>query len=223
MKPCKGTGIAKNSGCNETVYNPFKFGLCKPCYAKWLFNTPNGKAYMEKIRLKAHKKTDEKVQRALSELYKNPRKKKLKLEEMSFRELKIRTQYICNEYIRTRDRINHGISISSERPINDAGHFFSVGGNEALRYSPQNIHGQDRHDNAYKGGNLVEYEKGLVLRYGKFYVQELYDLKEKYSKIKYLDRDKVLRINKLYKYLLKKAIWVYSHSDFENFLELTKT
>lgn len=222
MKLCKGTGIAKNSGCGKPC-EPFKFGLDKTCFFDWLNNTNNGKEYYQKVRLNAHKEVEKKVQDALSGYYRAPRKKRTKLEEMSFRELKIRTQDICNEYIRTRDRINHGISISSERPIDDAGHFFSVGGNEALRYSPQNIHGQDRHDNAYKGGNLVEYEKGLVLRYGKFYVQELYDLKEKYSKIKYLDRDKVLRINKLYKHLLKKAIWVYSHSDFENFLELTKT
>lgn len=220
MKPCKGTGIAHGSGCNEIIYNPFKFGLCKPCYAKWLYNTKNGLEYVEKMSLKAHKKTDEKIQKTLCQLYRNPRKKRTKLEQMSIQELKIRTQDVCNKYIRTRDNINHGISISSERPINDAGHFFSVGANPSLRYSPQNIHGQDRHDNGYNGGNRIDYEKGLVMRFGRAYVDELYELKEKYSGVRYLTQDKVLKINKLYKHLLKKGIWIFKHDEFENYLEL---
>lgn len=219
MKKCKGAALANGYGCNSEIEHPFKFGLCKPCYADWLFHSIPGKRFFEKMTLKAKTEKNNKIAKIINPV---PRKKYTKVEQMSYQELKIATQRACNDYIRLRDDVNYGICISSENKINDAGHFFSIGSNAALRYSPQNIHGQNRGDNYFKSGNLVEYEKGLRLRHGNAYMDELYELHAKTMQSKVLDKELVLRINKLYKYLAKKGIWVFTHLEFENLLNLMK-
>jgi hypothetical protein len=220
MKPkkCKGVPSTDYNGCGSLIERAFKFGLCKPCYVKWLFNTDKGKEHLNKIKLKVKTEKNKKV----AAIYTKERRPAKKLEEMSMRELKIVTQKVCNAYIRQRDEINYGMCISSENKIDDAGHFFSIGSNEALRFSPQNIHGQNRRDNTYLSGNLREYEIGLKLRYGQPYVDDLYELHAQTMKAKVLTRDYVLKINKLYKYLSKKGIWVHTHLEFENYLNLMK-
>lgn len=47
------------------------------------------------------------------------------------------------------------------------GHFFSKGSNPALRYNLFNIYLQDYNCNCAKGGNIHEYDKGLIKMYGK--------------------------------------------------------
>lgn len=216
MTYCKGIGLAMNYGCGNQIIEKFKYGLCKPCYAHWLYKTPEGKKKLARAQLKAKKQQSDKVYN----LYNPERKKRTLLKDMSFQEMKIATQRVCNEYIRLRDECMHGICISSETSINDAGHFFSIGSNEALRYSPQNIHGQNRSDNFFKSGNLIEYEKGLRMRYGNDYMDELYKLHAETMKKKILSKDYVLKINKFYKYLAKKGIWITRHEEFENLLNL---
>lgn len=224
MKKCKGTGKATGSGCETPLLDrAFKYGLCKPCYAKWLFETDEGRKTLYRVKSKASAEAREIKAKAIQNLYKQPKKKAQDLASMPFSKLKHNTQFsACNPYIRKRDEVNFGVSISSMNHINDAGHFFSIGDNEALRFSPQNIHGQDRSDNYFKSGNIKDYEEGLRRRFSDDYVEELYRLNIETSKRKVLDRELVLRINKLYKYLLKKEIWIFRHDEFENYLKVMK-
>jgi hypothetical protein len=214
MKYCKGNGQALNYGCGNQIEQSFKYGLCKPCYAHWLYKTPKGLEKLNTAQKNAQKQHADK----LAKLYNPNRKKYTKIADMDMNRLKIATQRVCNQYIRLRDEINHGICISSERKINDAGHFFSIGSNQSLRFSPQNIHGQNARDNRFNGANLLEYEKGLRLRYGYKYVEELYDLNGKLAGKKVLTRDYVLRVNLLYKELAKSGKWIFRHEEFEKLL-----
>jgi hypothetical protein len=219
MKKCKGHGRAINYGCGLEK-DIFKYGLCKPCYAYWLYHTPSGLKFLNQTQENAKKKVLNERNDNLSKLYSKPRKKYTKVEDMSFPDLKVATQRVCNDYIRLRDEINFGMCISSETKINDAGHFFSIGENAGLRFSPQNIHGQSRHDNYFLSANKIEYEKGLRLRHGNAYMDELYRLNTETMRTKQLTRDYVLKINKLYKRLAKKGIWIFTHEEFEDYLNI---
>lgn len=49
LKNCKGRGIVIGLGCGTPSYlNPFKKGLCDKCWNEFLFNSEQGKIYMEK-------------------------------------------------------------------------------------------------------------------------------------------------------------------------------
>lgn len=50
-----------------------------------------------------------------------------------------------------------------------AGHYHSVKSNGALRYNLHNLHAQEYTCNNEKGANIIQYNKGLIERYGKKY------------------------------------------------------
>lgn len=124
---------------------------------------------------------------------------------------------IVNPYIRERDQTNFGISISDNGPISDAGHYYSVGSKQGLRFSPQNIHGQSRSGNShlFKGGDLINYRHGLVRRFGENYVKELDHLAMLSEGRKSLDRHNVILIGETYLYLRKHKIWVFTQKEFD--------
>lgn len=55
----------------------------------------------------------------------------------------------------------------------DAGHFRSVGSAKHMEFVEENIHGQCKHCNDRLGGNTLEYQRGLLDRYGREYVEKL--------------------------------------------------
>lgn len=82
-------------------------------------------------------------------------------------------------YIRARDRLAGHPCISSGLPLDwsgnnvDAGHYRSRGAASHLRYDERNCHAQSKHENRYKGGNIVEYRKRLIERIGLADVEDL--------------------------------------------------
>lgn len=82
-----------------------------------------------------------------------------------------RTQDKFNEYIRLRDKEKGCISCQGE--VEQAGHYFSQGHHSALRYNEKNTNGQCRRCNLFLHGNLINYRKGLVARYGEKEVLKL--------------------------------------------------
>lgn len=82
-------------------------------------------------------------------------------------------------YIRVRDRIAGYPCISSGLPLDwsgnnvDAGHYRSRGAASHLRYDERNCHAQSKHENRYKGGNIVEYRKRLIERIGLYELEDL--------------------------------------------------
>jgi hypothetical protein len=127
---------------------------------------------------------------------------------------------IVNPYIRERDNTCfHGKSISDNGRISDAGHFYSVGSKKGMRFNPQNIHGQSKSGNShmFKGGDLLNYRRGLVHRFGEDYVKELEYQAMLSEGSKNLDRLNVLMIGETYLHLHKNKIWVFTLKEFEQY------
>lgn len=89
------------------------------------------------------------------------RKEKLKSQSDWLQDL----QKVFNEFIRLSQRGNACISCPNPNPT-DAGHYRSVGAHPELRFEEKNVNLQCRKCNGYWGGNLIEYRKGLVAKYG---------------------------------------------------------
>lgn len=206
-KPCKGSGRAYGYGCELPVYR-FRFGLCKTCYQDWLLNTEDGREYTLKMMIKSKPKP------------KKIKRKHVPWKEKPLPEMKghVQSQF-CNPYIRQRDIENFGFCISSGKEISDAGHYYSRGSCESMRFCVQNIHGQGWYENRKKGGDLVNYTSGLTSRYGIKYLNELQELKAFYSTGNHLDREEVIKIGETYKYLLKNKIWVFTEARFNEIKE----
>lgn len=107
------------------------------------------------------------------EAAKRKRETRKRLEEMkSVPDLMKEADAAFMAFIRERDRLAGYPCISSGKPLDwsgnnvDAGHYRSRGAASALRYDQRNCHAQSKHENRYKGGNIVEYRKGLIERIG---------------------------------------------------------
>lgn len=74
-------------------------------------------------------------------------------------------QVIFNEFIRLRDKGLKCISCPNKNP-SDAGHYKSRGANPELAFNEFNTNLQCRKCNGYWGGNIIEYRKGLIEKYG---------------------------------------------------------
>jgi hypothetical protein len=77
--------------------------------------------------------------------------------------------------------------ISTLKTLNDkydAGHFYSVGGNPALRFHLDNIHAQSVYANQYLSGDQMNYLNGLREVYGLEYKEYVISLKARYTVLK---------------------------------------
>lgn len=66
----------------------------------------------------------------------------------------------------------------------DGAHFHSVGSNSTLRYNLHNIHSADSQCNNFSNTHISGYKNGLTLRYGKEYLQMLYEIPVAYDHLK---------------------------------------
>jgi len=124
------------------------------------------------------------------------RKEKLKSKSDYQRE----AQAAFNAYIRERDKdkgcISCGCSLWSEVIGGgyDAGHYRSRGSAPHLAFHPLNCHGQCKRCNRYLSGNVTEYRKGLIARYGEKVVESI----ESDQTLRHLTVEKLIRIKHLY-------------------------
>lgn len=77
--------------------------------------------------------------------------------------LVVEAQRHFNAYIRSRDLGRECISCGGWHKL-EAGHFYSAGKYQALRFDETNVHGQCRSCNYFKSGNLLEYRKRIINR-----------------------------------------------------------
>ena len=90
----------------------------------------------------------------------------------------------CHTYIRARDVGKPCITcpkILVEGDF-DAGHFMESGNFSFTRYHEDNIHGQCKKCNRFKGGMLIEYEKNIRLKLGDEKVDWIHANKNKVTK-----------------------------------------
>lgn len=129
----------------------------------------NRRNYIGPKGLKANAKNKERIE------------KLFKKESLSVKKKRLTT--VFNMYIRIRDTLYdvsgqpYFICISSGKkcPITEmhAGHYFSAGHNEAIRFDERNVNGQSMRDNYYLHGNFDGYTKGMLKKYGQKVIDEL--------------------------------------------------
>jgi hypothetical protein len=83
---------------------------------------------------------------------------------MSLQKLVLKAQSVFNAWIRKRDEGKGCISCG--KPIDHAGHYYAAGHYTALRFNEMNVNGQCCKCNTFNHGNLINYRKGLVRKYG---------------------------------------------------------
>jgi hypothetical protein len=99
--------------------------------------------------------------------------------------LQKKAQEVFNKHIRKRDQDKGCISCGAE--VEQAGHYFSQGHHSALRFNETNTNGQCIRCNCFLHGNLINYRKGLIQRYGVEVVEQL-ELNADLHKVKKFSR-----------------------------------
>ena len=165
-KPCKGRGLAKGSGCGtEGYYNSLQKGLCPHCWVDWLYNTPEGREYFNRVKLKAKTETETKRKRKTTE------SKRELMSSDAYRSKVL--QPVINEIARLIDYGQPFIASGVTSGKFAGGHFISVGANRASALNLHNIHIQAYHSNGPQGGQPLEYLAGIKQIYGNDYADYL--------------------------------------------------
>jgi hypothetical protein len=112
--------------------------------------------------------------------------------------LKESTQRVVNKYIRMRDA-ELGCISCSRGGCDEAGHFWAMGANGALRYHPDNLNGQCTSCNRWKSGNPLEYRLALVKKIG---VKRVDWLDEHHHDIKKWQREELEEITIKFKKMI---------------------
>lgn len=112
-----------------------------------------------------------------------PRAPKGLPKEKSLADLKSDLQVVFNAWIRKRDTLydRNGqpyficISCNTPKPMDqmNAGHFYPVGGHDAIRYDEHNVNGQCIYCNKFKHGNREGYVRGMLKKWGQKVIDTL--------------------------------------------------
>jgi len=136
------------------------------------------------------------------------RVEKMKVEVEGTNLLEKASRKIFQQWIRERDKylpcISCGKTDIQLGPNSfDAGHFFSAERFSGLIFEETNVHKQCKGCNGVNmHGNLAEYRKGLVARYGEDYIWELESISNENRVYKY-QRSELIDIANKYKMKLK--------------------
>jgi hypothetical protein len=106
------------------------------------------------------------------------------LKENTPKTRKAASKISCHTYIRARDVGKPCITCPKLLVEGDfdAGHFMESGNFSFTRYHEDNIHGQCKKCNRFKGGMLIEYEKNIRLKLGDEKVDWIHANKNKVTK-----------------------------------------
>lgn len=107
---------------------------------------------------------------------------------------------VFQKWVRLRDAGRGCISCGGQ--IEDGGHYYEAGKYSGLIFDEDNVHGQCRRCNRFLSGNLIEYRKGLINRYGTDFIFNLEEKADKFRNKKYT-RDELIEIINEYKLKIK--------------------
>jgi len=124
-----------------------------------------------------------------------------KYDKYAQKELKEKAVRIFNSWIRNRDAGLGCISCGSLNQI-QAGHFYSAGHHELLRFEEDNVNSQCKRCNYFLSGNLISYRENLIKKIGIDKVQRLDELAILSKRQRVLKRDRFYFIDIIEKYKL---------------------
>lgn len=124
-----------------------------------------------------------------------------KAAKQSLSKLKQKAQMKFNEYIRLRDAGRRCISCNTGQ-VEQAGHYYPRGLYTGLSFLEINVNGQCAKCNTFLHGNLINYRKGLVIKYGAEAVASLESYAEKVRLYKW-SREELISIYDKYSQKIK--------------------
>lgn len=169
-RQCKGQGLAnKFKGCAE-LSNKRRYGLCPSCLYTWSKTTDEGIQWLERQKLRVEKeKAKEKRKEKKEQRYNNMSVSKYRSNIL---------QPIFNEIARLIDYGSGCIATDITTGKMNGGHRWSVGANPTLSLNLHNIHLQSFHSNHWKSGDETRYDEGLENRYGIYYKDFVYLIRQ---------------------------------------------
>ena len=217
----------KEPGCNNTFRWSPRFSSIKPKRCQYCENKhrlEKQKEYAEKSRKRQKEKLAHLSTGRISPAKKGMKTKRNHWYDKATNRLIHHVQFhIVNPYIRARDTaLFKGKCISCDNePISGAGHRFSVGDYPGMRFLISNIHGQGTDCNQFQDGNVRAFDEGLKARFGEKFVQKLHATANAYQHGHFkLLRHEIIEIGHTYKYLHENKIWIFSETQFENYLNI---
>lgn len=134
------------------------------------------------------------------------RKKVLKEKTKTVTDYRADARYWFQRWIRIRDLGNTCISCNT--PLKDirdydAGHYYNAKNYPTLLFNELNVSGQCKFCNDHLSGNLIEYRKGLLKRYGIEVVEQLEEIADD-KRIRTLTKEHYIEIAEKYKKLINK-------------------
>jgi len=112
-------------------------------------------------------------------------KKELVLKLQTTSDLKKIAKILFQKWIRLRDKGTNCISCQANTVLMDGSHYFSAGSYSHMIFDENNCHASCQQCNRFLHGNLIEYRKGLVKRYGEGFVLDLEKRAETKKEYKY--------------------------------------
>lgn len=122
-----------------------------------------------------------------------------KYDKYAQKELKSKAVRIFNSWVRNRDKGLGCISCGSLNQI-QAGHFYSAGKHDSMRFEEDNVNSQCKHCNYFMSGNLLNYRKNLINKIGLERVERLDMLAELSKRKRYHKWDRITLIHIIEKY-----------------------
>lgn len=117
---------------------------------------------------------------------------------VKFIDLKAKAKAVFQKWVRKRDENLGCISCGTQSAKFDGGHYFKAELYSGLIFNEFNVNKQCSYCNSYLAGNLIEYRKGLIYKYGELAVEGLEQLANE-TKHKIWSREELMEIISKYK------------------------
>lgn len=196
QKICK-KGINKALGFDGCGNETFKlqYGLCPKCLYDFYTTDERGKILYQKsflpkvsLKLKAFDKA---------------KTKQMRENVKTLSQYESEAKKVFQKYIRLRDEHLNCISCGTTKAKSWHGsHFYSANLYSGLIFDERNVHKSCDYCNVFLHGNLLEYRKGLIERYGLKYVEEL-EAESVNKRIYKYTKDELIKIKNVYNEKIK--------------------
>lgn len=190
-------GINKALGFDGCGNETFKLtaGLCPSCYFSFLTTDERGKIIYQKSFLP-------KVSLKLKSFDK-AKTKQMKESVKTLSQYEAEAKKVFQKWVRLRDEHLNCISCGTTKAKSWHGsHFYSANLYSGLIFDERNVHKSCDYCNVFLHGNLLEYRKGLIDRYGLEYVEEL-EAESVNKRVYKYTKDELIEIKNVYNEKIK--------------------
>jgi hypothetical protein len=193
-KPCNGINQAKGfKGCGKEVLHR-TFGMCQSCLYDFYTTDERGKIIFAKRKIQVTSKREK--------AFKDDLRQKLK----TLSDYEAEAKKVFQKWVRFRDKDLNCISCGTTKAKTWHGsHYFSANLYSGLIFDERNVHKSCDYCNVFLHGNLLEYRKGLLSRYGWEFVAKLENISDEKRVYKYT-KDELIEIKKKYEAKIKSLI-----------------